>query len=62
MDREIGIQQMESDRAHLGIEGSSKMAWRRCCAPVILDGDAPVLPSDLQVVDEKRLNTASSGA
>jgi hypothetical protein len=38
------------------------MAWRWRCAPVILDGDAPVLSSDCKVVDEKRLNTASSGA
>jgi hypothetical protein len=28
---------------------------------VVLIGDAPVLSGDFQVVDEKRLNTASSG-
>jgi hypothetical protein len=41
---------------------SSEMAWRRRCAPVILDGDASVFSSDRQVVDEKRLNTVSPGA
>jgi hypothetical protein len=40
----------------------SEMVSRRRCAPVVLDGDAPVLSSDCQVVDEKRHEEAVPNA